>query len=281
MFPGGPPTGAGTPGLMPGSEKVKFSAENVDDASMHDYLPGADADFAAWANHYVDAIKAWWDDHGQKAGDLDPLEAAFAEWIKDWPLHVAAQQAAQAATRTKDESRRRLEAQVRWTAQFVQAFPETTNADRAALGIALRQAGAGQGSGAGSGSRVRGSGFGSSQSKTIFTAERGATRPLVWVESAARLTHVVRFADESSPTRRSKPRGVLGAEVWVALVAAGSVPPSDPAAMQYLALATRPGVTAEFKPGDGGKLAAYSLRWITTTGQRGPWSEIATATVAA
>ncbi len=49
-------------------------------------------------------------------------------------------------------------------------------------------------------------------------------------------------------------------------------------------MTTRPTFRAEFKPGEGGKrwgAAVYMTRWVNTQGEKGPWSEIATATVAA
>ena len=46
-------------------------------------------------------------------------------------------------------------------------------------------------------------------------------------------------------------------------------------------MTTRPSFRAEFKAGDGGKTAVYMTRWINTRGEKGPWSEITTATVAA
>lgn len=51
------------------------------------------------------------------------------------------------------------------------------------------------------------------------------TRPLVRVDTSRRLLHTLRFSDESTPTRRRKPHGVLGAEVWVALAAPHDPPP--------------------------------------------------------
>jgi len=48
-----------------------------------------------------------------------------------------------------------------------------------------------------------------------------------------------------------------------------------------LVFLTKPTFRAEFKPGKGGKTAVYMARWINTRGEKGPWSEIATATVAA
>ena len=49
----------------------------------------------------------------------------------------------------------------------------------------------------------------------------------------------------------------------------------------FLTMTTRPTLRAEFKPGDGGKTAVYMARWVSTRGEKGPWSEVATATVAA
>jgi hypothetical protein len=39
--------------------------------------------------------------------------------------------------------------------------------------------------------------------------------------------------------------------------------------------------TAEFTGPDGGKTAHYMLRWLSTRGEAGPWSETASATIGA
>jgi len=78
------------------------------------------------------------------------------------------------------------------------------------------------------------------------------SRPLALVESPARLTHQLRLVDESTPTRRARPAGVLGAEVWVKLVDADSPAPTDPAALTFLTMTTKPSFRAEFKAGEGG-----------------------------
>ena len=49
----------------------------------------------------------------------------------------------------------------------------------------------------------------------------------------------------------------------------------------FLAMTTRPSFRAEFKAGGGGKTAVSMARWVNTRGEKGPWSEITTATVAA
>jgi hypothetical protein len=96
-----------------------------------------------------------------------------------------------------------------------------------------------------------------------------------------RLTHQLRLVDESTPTRRARPSGVLGAEVWVKLVGADAPAPTDPAALTFLTMTTKPSFRAEFKAGEGGKTAVYMARWVNTRGEKGPWSDVTTATVAA
>jgi len=67
------------------------------------------------------------------------------------------------------------------------------------------------------------------------------------------------------------------------------------AALFFLTVTTKPTFRAKFKLGEGGKIADYMARpprhgesstrricdWINTRGEKGPWSEIAMATVAA
>jgi len=46
-------------------------------------------------------------------------------------------------------------------------------------------------------------------------------------------------------------------------------------------MTTRPSFRAEFRAGESGKAAVSMARWINTRGEKGPRSEITTATVAA
>jgi hypothetical protein len=128
-------------------------------------------------------------------------------------------------------------------------------------------------------------------------------------EAGQRLTHQLRPSaapkgklDESTPTRRARPAGVLGAEVWVRLVEPGHAHPAlgtregngsgtssglVPSAQSqvpgflFLTMTTRPSLRAEFKAGEGGKAAVSMARSVTTRGGLGLWSDTASATVAA
>lgn len=127
-------------------------------------------------------------------------------------------------------------------------------------------------------------------------------RPLARVESGSRLTHTLLDStalkaspDEPTPTRRARPRGVQGAEVWLALAPANApappldalggtgVPPVSGASPNYrfLSLSSRGNLHTGFTSADAGKTAYYALRWVSTRGEKGPWSEVCAATVAA
>jgi len=232
-----------------------FGGQTMPRSGEH-YMPRPNGNFAAWANHYFDAVEKWWSVNGFNDSELKPLKEALSAWVAAFAAHVKAQAAAEGARQAKDAARVELEKQVRPITNFVQGYPKTSDADRATIGITVRDT-----------------------SKT--PSPTPTTRPLVSVDPGTRLTHELRLVDEGSPTRRGKPPGVSGAEVWVKLVDAGTPAPTDPAVLSFLTLTTRPTVRTEFKAHDGGKTAVYMLRWVNTRGEKGPWSEICSATVAA
>lgn len=220
------------------------------------YMPRPDGNFSAWANHYYDAVEKFYSVQGFDPNELKPLKEALSAWVAAYAAHVKAQAAAEGARQAKDAARAALEREVRPVTNFVQGYPKTTNADRAEMGITVRDT-------------------------SPTPAPAPSSRPLALVESGQRLTHQLRLVDESTPTRRARPAGVLGAEVWVKLVDADQPAPTDPAALTFLTMTTKPSFRAEFKAGEGGKTAVYMARWVNTRGEKGPWSEVTTATVAA
>jgi len=222
----------------------------------HDYIPRPDGDFSAYSKHYYEAVEKFYNVQGLDPNDLADLKKALDTWNAAYPAHVAAQQKAEGARAAKQNARAALEAEIRPVTNFVQGYTKTTDADRATIGITVRDT-----------------------SRT--PSPTPTTRPLVSVDPGTRLTHELRLVDEGSPTRRGKPPGVSGAEVWVKLIDAGQPAPTDPAVLSFLTLTTRPSVRTDFRAADGGKTAVYMLRWVNTRGEKGPWSEICSATVAA
>jgi hypothetical protein len=227
------------------------------------YIPRPDGDFSAWAQHYYDAVEKWWSVNGFDDSELKPLKEALSAWIASYAAHVTAQQKAEGARQAKDVARAALEKEVRPITNFVQGYPKTTNADRAEMGITVRDT-----------------------SKTPSPTPTSA--PVVQVESGQRLTHRLKFTDAAAPTRRGKPPGTIGAEVWLALTPTGQpAPPLNPpgagggGSYKFLSVSSRGNLQTDFPSAEAGKTAYYALRWVSTRGEKGPWSEVAAATVAA
>jgi hypothetical protein len=104
------------------------------------------------------------------------------------------------------------------------------------------------------------------------------TAPQVSIECGNRLQQVLRFVDSATPTRKAKPPGVLGVEIWNKV---GTTPPSGESDLRFVAVDTNAPYVMEFPIADGGKVNYVWMRWVSPTGERGPWSEQAQATIAA
>ena len=219
----------------------------------NDYIPRGDADFNAWQANFVTYANANLADLGLVLPDLISIMSAQGAWTPSLTAHVAAQANAQAACATKNANRTVLETSIRALVRRLQASPSVSDAEREALGITVADSAA-------------------------TAAAIPATRPICQVDARQRLQHTIEFADEGTPTRKAKPAGVMGAEIWVLI---GPTPPVDPSELTFLAVDTRTPYTTDFDGADGGKQAHYMLRWVNTRGETGPWSETATATIGA
>ena len=69
-----------------------------------------------------------------------------------------------------------------------------------------------------------------------------------------------------------------GAQIWVKI---GDPAPADPSELTFLATDTRTAYLAKFDGADAKKVVHYMLRWESTRGETGPWSETASATIGA
>jgi len=224
--------------------------------NARDFLPRPDASFDAWSANFWAALSNWWAEQGFDPSAIKDVQTSVDAWHEAYAAHVAAQAAAEAARQAKDAARRTAESTIRPVVAQVQAMPQMTNATRAQMGISLRE---------------------SSRSRVPTPT----TAPTALITPAARLTHRLRLVDESTPTRRARPRGVARAEVFVVLTSPQEPAPSDPTLYKYVGGVSDGSTTLSFAPADGGKQAHYITRWVTQTGEVGPWSDATSATVAA
>lgn len=219
---------------------------------MADYIPGPDANFQAWQANFVTYANANLAALGLTAADMAPITAAQGSWATAFPAHVAAVAAAKAAKQTKDEARAGYVAVIRPLVRRLQASAVVSDAERAALGITVRQ-------------------------------EPGpigppTTAPVCTIECGNRLQQVLRFNDSATPTRKAKPAGAIGVEIWNKV---GTAPPAGEADLRFVAVDTNSPYVMNFDSADGGKTNYVWMRWVSPTGERGPWGEQAQATIAA
>jgi hypothetical protein len=216
-----------------------------------DWIPTSDTDMNAWVQNFLAYANANLAALGLTAANLSDLQAAVTTWGPAYSHHMAAQTAAQSARQHKDSVRETIETALRPLVNLIQATPSVTDAQREALGITVR-------------STVR----------TSVSAP--TTRPVATVDTSQRLRHTIAFVDELTPTSRGKPDGANGCEIWVKV---GGAAPADPSELRYLATDTRTPYVAEFDGADAGKVAYYMLRWVSTRGETGPWSQTASGTI--
>lgn len=224
---------------------------------MPDYLPGSDTEFQAWVENFESYASAHLADLGLIPPDLIPITTGKTDLDTKMSANVSAQQAAQSARQAKDDSRNELESLIRALVKRLQASSAVDDAERAALGITVRD--------------------------TIRTTAVGgiSTRPIGAVDTSQRLRHEIRFSDEATPTRRAKPAGVMGCEIWVKVTVAGEAAPASADELSFITLDTASPYITEFDGSDGGKTAHYMLRWVKSGGDKGPWSETISATITA
>jgi hypothetical protein len=219
---------------------------------MADYIPGPDANFQAWQSNFVTYANANLAALGLTAADMTPITAAQSPWVNGFTAHVAAVNAAKAAKQTKDEARAAYVAAIRPLVRRLQASAVVNDAEKASLGITVAQAPSPIG--------------------------RPTTAPICSIECGNRLQQTLRFVDSATPTRKAKPAGALGVEIWNKV---GTTPPTGESDLRFVAVDTNAPYLMNFPAEDGGKTNYVWMRWVSPTGERGPWSEQAQATIAA
>ena len=193
---------------------------------------------------------------GLVAADMTPVTTAQTAWTTAFSAHIAAVNAAKAAKQTKDEARAAYVGVVRppphKLVRRLQASPLVSDAEKVSLGITVAQSGGPNGP--------------------------PTTAPIVSIECGNRLQQVLRFVDSATPTKKAKPTGALGVEIWNKV---GTTPPTGESELRFVAVDTNALYTMNFDSADGGKTNYVWMRWVSPTGERGPWGEQAQATIAA
>lgn len=216
-----------------------------------DYIPGPDGEFALWMNNYISTLTNNLSAFEITQEKVNELSQGLAQFEADLLEQSTTDSAARAATKKKNDSRASIESTIRNLSQVFQKNTNISDSLKISLGLNV----------------------GSNASPVTGPP---SSRPLVSVDTSQRLQHTLSWVDETTPTTRLKPRGVLGAEVWVKVD--GESPKSE-LDCRFLALDTATPYIAVFSGTDAGKTAYYMLRWVNSKGEKGAWSTIISATI--
>lgn len=178
------------------------------------------------------------------AAELDAKRDQFNTELND---HVTKQADAKAQTLKKDNARSVLESIIRDGRNLAKAakIPEAVYAE---LGIPSGSA----------------------------PAPSNVTVPSALIDMRERLRHKLSWTDAASLDNKKKPRGVMGAEIWVKI---GDPPPGNEKDCVFLTLDAFTPYVAEYDPADAGKMAHYMIRWRMRDGSVSAWGETVSATI--
>jgi hypothetical protein len=218
---------------------------------MPDIFPQSDSLFLGMATNFETKLSAAPTDYGETAPTALLVTNALAAFQAAYDANIVAQADAESARQDKDTTRNALEAVMRPMIGRMQNSAEVDDAERESLGIRVYDT-------------------------TRTPVNAPATRPVGQVDTAQRFKHTVTFRDELTPTSMAKPVGVRACQLFVKV---GGAAPVDASECTYIATDTKSPYTYTFEGEDANQIAHWMLRWESTRGETGPWSETISATI--
>jgi len=221
-----------------------------------DYLPAGDEAFNSWSGNFSGLVSATPTAYGLVAADATSLAALHSSYATALEIALEPTTRTPVTVATKDTARAALVADIRSLARRIQACPTVTVAQKTALELTIVD-------------------------HVHSPTPPPATKPVASMVELDGRAHLIRLVDEATPTRRARPLGTAGAEVYSFVAQNGETPPGDLEQWRHEGLATRSEFTVNYEQSDIGKLAHIRAQWINRKGQKGPVSDPITGTVAA
>lgn len=219
---------------------------------MSDFIPRSDGNFNNWQKNLLVLVaenSTLWEIPTTR---ITELQTSGTNWESKYEKTINRQNRTSADVRAKEDARvAYVELLRKFVAQYLTFNDKVEDSDRERMGLTVR-----------SGSRT--------------PAAVPTTSPMVSIDFSVRLQHNFTIVDDSLPTRRSKPEGVFGCEVWAKI---DGEAPKEASELSYLSTATKSGHTINFEGNKTGKIVYYWFRWINKRQQTGPWSAMYSAII--
>ena len=217
------------------------------------YIPPKDADFNNWLGNFSTLITASPGTYGLTSGDATAIAAQVAAWEAAYALVTSPTTKTKTTVQAKNAEKITVLATVRPYAQNIGLNAGVSSANKIALGVNPR-------------------------TSTPVPITVPTTYPVLSITQALPLQHVLHYRDQlASPSVKSKPYGVTGLLLYGT---ASATVITDPSVLIFLGLQTKSPLLQSWPSGDVGQKAYYAARWATRKGLVGPWSPIASFTIA-
>ncbi|MDR1169848.1 MAG: hypothetical protein LBK97_03335 [Prevotellaceae bacterium] len=178
------------------------------------------------------------------------VKPAKTEWVAAWAAYLNPVQRTQLITFVKNDKRKTYEKALRILVQMHKSNPRISDDARRAMGIMMRD--------------------------TTRTLTKSPTSyPQFIIDTSIIRCLIIMFWNLGSKSK-AKPRGVRGAEICWAIL---DKPPVSVDELTHSDFDTRSPFELFFDESERGKTVYFCLRWESSRGEKGPWSEIVMAVI--
>jgi len=219
---------------------------------MSDYVPRSDGNFNNWQKNLLAIAAENFTNWSIPIERITDLQNTGTNWEGKYNKTINRQDRTTADVRAKEDARLAyVELLRKFVAQYLSFNDKVEDSDRERMGLTVRS--------------------GSHTPVAVPTSS-----PMVSIDFSVRLQHNFTIVDDSLPTRRSKPTGVLGCEIWAKI---DGEAPKEASELSYQSTATKSSHLINFEGNKTGKVVYYWFRWINKRQQTGPWSAMYSAII--
>lgn len=213
------------------------------------YIPATDSGLITWGDNFAALLTADPTSYGEDAASALVVQNAFDAYQAAYDLANDPSTRTPATVADKDSERVNFETAARPVALRINARSSVTNTQRSALGITIRKT-------------------------TKTPVPPPSTAPALTLRSQIPGVANVQIRDETTPTSKAKPLGVIGVDLHVFV---GDTPPASYEDYPLAKTTGKTPNTLDFTGAQSGMTANVVARWTTRSGpggvaQKGPWS---------
>lgn len=218
----------------------------------NDYIPKPDAKFHQWQLALLKTVSTratTWKIPAEAVDDMINLQGT---WDEAFTKTENVSTRTPSAVLGKNQIRKEFEAALRsFVREYLAANSAISDEERRGMGLHVRDT-------------------------KPTPAPAPLTRPILEIDFSQQLRHSLRVRD-SLRSGWGKPEHIHAFEIC-SLIGSTSEPPIDD--LKLINFATKSPYHITYQASDQGKRVHYAVRWINSCGEKGPWSEIASAIIA-